>query len=116
MTTLNSISIKDILAAQKRIAGLAIRTPLIPFNKIDTPARIFLKLENLQPIGSFKLRGAANAIELAGKKKIAQGIYTASMGKNGPIRKDEVIQEADGRYLNESVQKIFRNYLKKTVA
>jgi threonine dehydratase len=80
VTTLNSISLNDILAAHKRITGLAIRTPLIRFNKIDTPARIFLKLENLQPIGSFKLRGACNAIELAGKKKIAQGIYTASMG------------------------------------
>jgi threonine dehydratase len=55
---IESISIEEIRAAQKRIADSVVRTPLIRFFKKDTPAEIYLKLENLQPIGSFKLRGA----------------------------------------------------------
>ena len=47
--------------ARRRIAGAAIRTPLLRLNS-DEPAQIYLKLENLQPIGSFKIRGAANAM------------------------------------------------------
>ncbi len=77
---IESISIEEIRAAQNRIAGSAIRTPLIRFFKKDTPAQIYLKLENLQPIGSFKLRGAGNAIRLAEKEIVSQGVYTASMG------------------------------------
>jgi threonine dehydratase len=46
----------------------------------EGPAEIWLKLENLQPIGSFKLRGAGNAMELADRVKLAQGVYTASAG------------------------------------
>ena len=74
------ISIEEIRAAQTRIAGSAIRTPLVPFFKKETPAQIYLKLENLQPIGSFKLRGAGNAIRLVEKEILTQGVYTASMG------------------------------------
>ena len=50
------------------------------FNADDTPAEIWLKLENLQPIGSFKLRGAGNAIRLAPPERLAGGVYTASAG------------------------------------
>ena len=46
----------------------------------DGPAEIWLKLENLQPIGSFKLRGAGNAMGLADPAKLAKGVYTASAG------------------------------------
>jgi threonine dehydratase len=46
----------------------------------EAPSEIWLKLENLQPIGSFKLRGAGNAMSLAPKEKLAQGVYTASAG------------------------------------
>jgi len=77
---IESISIEEIRAAQNRIAGSAIRTPLIPFFKKETSAQIYLKLENLQPIGSFKLRGAGNAIRLVKKEILTQGVYTASMG------------------------------------
>jgi threonine dehydratase len=63
-----------------RIAGSAIRTPLLRLNPDAAPAEIWLKLENLQPIGSFKLRGAGNAMRLAPKEKLAQGVYTASAG------------------------------------
>ena len=79
MTT-NPISLADIQAARARIAGSVIRTPLVRLNVLDAPAEIYLKLENLQPIGSFKLRGAGNAIALATSEQLAQGVYTASAG------------------------------------
>ena len=74
------IPLADIQAARQRIAGSAIRTPLVRLNVIDAPAEIYLKLENLQPIGSFKIRGAANAIALATQEQLARGVYTASAG------------------------------------
>jgi len=73
-------TLEDIRAARERIAGSAIRTPLIRLNIEDAPAEIYLKLENLQPIGSFKLRGAGNAMRLVGKEKLINGVYTASAG------------------------------------
>jgi len=73
-------TLEDIRAARERIAGSAIRTPLIRLNVEDAPAEIYLKLENLQPIGSFKIRGAGNAMQLAGKEKLSNGVYTASAG------------------------------------
>ncbi|MBZ0302125.1 MAG: pyridoxal-phosphate dependent enzyme [Anaerolineae bacterium] len=60
-------------AARERIAGAALRTPLVRLNVDDAPAEIYLKLENLQPIGSFKIRGASNAIALADPEQLAQG-------------------------------------------
>jgi threonine dehydratase len=56
-----------------------VRTPLIRLQH-DGPAEIFLKLENLQPIGSFKLRGAGNALALADPSELAEGVWTASAG------------------------------------
>lgn len=79
MTT-NPIGLADIQAARERISKSAIRTPLIRLNVDSAPAEIYLKLENLQPIGSFKLRGAANAIGLASKEQLAKGVYTCSAG------------------------------------
>jgi threonine dehydratase len=78
--TLKPIALEDIQAARARIAGSAIRTPLVRLNVEDAPAQIYLKLENLQPIGSFKLRGAGNAIALASTDQLAKGVYTASAG------------------------------------
>ena len=80
MVDLTPIPIGAIRAARQRIAGAAIRTPLIRLNVEDAPATIYLKLENLQPIGSFKLRGAANALALAPKTQLEKGVYTASAG------------------------------------
>ncbi len=71
---------EEIRSAAGRIAGSAIRTPLLRLNIEEAPAEVWLKLENLQPIGSFKLRGAGNAMSLAPKEKLAQGVYTASAG------------------------------------
>ena len=74
----NPISLADVRAARERIADSVIRTPLVRLNVDDS--EIFLKLENLQPIGSFKLRGAGNAIALANPQQLAKGVYTASAG------------------------------------
>jgi threonine dehydratase len=64
--------------ARRNIAGIAIRTPLVRLNAGEQ--EIYLKLENLQPIGSFKIRGAANAIAKTPKDQLAKGLLTASAG------------------------------------
>lgn len=62
------------------IAGDAVRTPLVRL-QVDVPdTEIWLKLECLQPIGSFKIRGAANAIRQAAREVVARGILTTSAG------------------------------------
>jgi len=75
-----SVSLQDIKDAQQRIKGKVNRTPLFRFYGDDLPGEIYLKLENLQPIGSFKLRGAYNAISTADKSLLKDGVYTASAG------------------------------------
>jgi threonine dehydratase len=74
------IELAAIEAARERIAGVAIRTPLVRLHIEDAPAEIYLKLENLQPINSFKIRGATNAIMLASASERAKGLVTASAG------------------------------------
>jgi threonine dehydratase len=74
------IPIAEIWAARRRLAGSVVRTPLVRLNVDDAPAEIYLKLENLQPIGSFKLRGAGNAMAMAAPARLARGVYTASAG------------------------------------
>ena len=74
------IELPAIEAARGRIAGAAIRTPLVRLHVENAPAEIYLKLENLQPINSFKIRGATNAIMLAPAAERAQGLVTASAG------------------------------------
>lgn len=80
VTAAKPISLEAIRSARQRIADSVVRTPLVRLNVSDTPAEIYLKLEVLQPIGSFKLRGAGNAIALANKEQLAHGVYTASAG------------------------------------
>ena len=75
-----SPSLAEIRQARERIAGIAIRTPLVRLNVEDAPAEIWLKLENLQPIGSFKIRGAANAMAQIEPARLARGVMTASAG------------------------------------
>ena len=78
-TPLAPVSLDDVARARERIAAIALRTPLV---RLAAEGRhdIHLKLECLQPIGSFKLRGAANAMALAGREAFARGVYTASAG------------------------------------
>jgi threonine dehydratase len=80
MTPIERIELAEIEAARARIAGSVVRTPLVPLNVDGAPARIWLKLENLQPIGSFKLRGAGNAMKRASRETLARGVWTASAG------------------------------------
>ncbi|HTM56989.1 MAG TPA: pyridoxal-phosphate dependent enzyme [Candidatus Udaeobacter sp.] len=77
------VTLDEARAARTRIQGSVLRTPLVPL-RLDpsnhaSPA-IWLKLENLQPIGSFKLRGATNAMALADPLELARGVWTASAG------------------------------------
>ena len=73
------IALSDIEAARGRIAGDIVRTPLLRLN-VDSDAAIYLKAENLQPIGSFKLRGAGNAIAMTSPDQLKKGVWTASAG------------------------------------
>ena len=74
------IELAEIEAARARIAGAVVRTPLVRLHVADAPAEIYLKLENLQPINSFKIRGATNAVMLAPAGAWAKGLVTASAG------------------------------------
>ncbi len=74
------IPLEEIQAAAERLAGTVTRTPLLRLPTDNSPAEIYLKLENLQPIGSFKLRGAGNALALAHPDELARGVITASAG------------------------------------
>ena len=74
------ISLEEIRAARGRVPPSVLRTPMVPLNVENLPAEIYLKLENLQPTGSFKVRGASNAIALAGPEAKKRGVYTVSAG------------------------------------
>ena len=76
------IPLEQIRGAQERLRGKVVRTPLLRLAS-DTPATIYLKPENLQPIGSFKLRGALNAISQLHPAKLEAGVVTASAGNMG---------------------------------
>ena len=78
--TLMLPSLAEIHDARKMIADSAIRTPLVRLSVDDAPAEIYLKLENLQPIGSFKIRGAANAMGHLTPEMLSRGVLTASAG------------------------------------
>jgi threonine dehydratase len=69
-----------IREARRTIAGSALRTPLVRLNLAGVEPEIYLKLESLQPIGSFKIRGAANAMGHIPAELLAQGVVTASAG------------------------------------
>ncbi len=76
-----AISLQAVREAATRVYSVAVRTPLIRLDPIDHGApEIFLKLEIFQPIGSFKLRGAANAIARLPKSALAEGVWTVSAG------------------------------------
>jgi len=82
MKPLGRIPLDEIRAARERIAGSALRTPLVRLESstADFPGEIWLKLECLQPIGSFKIRGAGNAMMLASPGDLRDCVVTASAG------------------------------------
>jgi threonine dehydratase len=73
-------SLSQVQDARRVIARSAIRTPLVRMNVTGAPAEIYLKLENLQPIGSFKIRGASNAMGRIPRETLGRGVLTASAG------------------------------------
>jgi threonine dehydratase len=76
-----AISLDTIRSAASRIYSVANRTPVVRLDPIDrADPQIFLKLEVLQPIGSFKIRGAMNAVSRLPASALASGVWTVSAG------------------------------------
>jgi len=73
------ITLAQVDEARRNIGSVAIRTPLVRCSA-DESVNLFLKLENLQPIGSFKIRGAANVMALTPRAQLERGVLTASAG------------------------------------
>jgi threonine dehydratase len=82
---LNAIPLDEIERARDTVADAIVRTPLVRFEGSEGPddTEIWLKLECLQPIGSFKLRGALNAVRTAPSAAVADGVATTSAGNMG---------------------------------
>ena len=83
LEAIRAITIGEIERARERIAGTIVRTPLL---RLDTGAGgpdIRLKLENLQPTNSYKLRGSANAVAMLPEAARQQGVWTISAGNAG---------------------------------
>jgi len=74
------VTLDDILAARARLDGIVVRTPLIPLEQDG--ATLYLKPENLQPIGAFKLRGAYNKISSLTDGERSRGVITYSSGNH----------------------------------
>ena len=75
----DSVTLADVEEARKRLDGIVPRTPLVRFDDVGG-GELYLKLENLQPIRSFKVRGAGNAIAMLDAGALQAGVYTASAG------------------------------------
>jgi threonine dehydratase len=76
---LPAVDLAEIRSAAERIRGEAIRSPLLSL-QADGVAEVHVKLENLQPLGSFKLRGAMNSVAALAPERLAEGLSTASAG------------------------------------
>ena len=77
------IELSEIREACKRIAGTIVRTPLVRLELGPDQPDIRLKLENLQPINAYKLRGAANAVAMLPQSERERGVWTISAGNAG---------------------------------
>ena len=77
------IALSEVRDAQRRIAGTVVRTPLIRLDLGPGQPDVRLKLENLQPISAYKLRGAANAVALLSDAERRRGVWTISAGNAG---------------------------------
>jgi threonine dehydratase len=74
------VSVEDIRSARVRIASTVLRTPQIPWQGPAARSTVYLKLDNLQPTGSFKVRGAGNSLAVATERGKVPGVYTTSAG------------------------------------
>jgi len=81
---MNSVPLRAVFQARQAIHGIALRTPLVPAPSLATPEReVRLKLETTQPIGAFKIRGAANAVANLDPARRKIGVTCASTGNHG---------------------------------
>lgn len=80
-----TMTLRDIYKARRRIAGIAVRTPLIESPPLtdDLGAPVYLKLENVQRTGAFKIRGAANRMQVLSDEERQRGVITVSSGNHG---------------------------------
>jgi threonine dehydratase len=76
------VTLHDIRAAQTRLHGIAVRTPLFEWTSAPDRRKLFLKLENLQPIGAFKLRGAYNKVASLSNEERRRGVISYSSGNH----------------------------------
>ncbi len=85
MVSIPPITLRDVYHARARIKDLARRTPLVasPSLEARVGTRVFLKLENLQATGAFKIRGAANKVLSLSEEERARGVVTVSSGNHG---------------------------------
>jgi threonine dehydratase len=80
---LRPIELAEIRAARDRIAGTILRTPLVRLELGQGYPDVRVKLENLQPINAYKLRGAVNAVSLLSESERKRGVWTISAGNAG---------------------------------
>ncbi len=73
----------DVAAARDNIRGFAVRTPLLRLSADLPGINVYLKLENLQPLGSFKIRPAVNVLKTMDRERLRRGVLTASAGNFG---------------------------------
>ena len=78
-----AITLDDIREATQRIAGTVLRTPLVRLELGPDYPDVWLKLENLQPINAYKLRGAVNAVAMLPESERTRGVWTISAGNAG---------------------------------
>jgi len=83
LKAVRSIQLSEIQEARKRIARTIVRTPLLHLELGSGYPDIRLKLENLQPINAYKLRGAANAVAMLSESERKRGVWTISAGNAG---------------------------------
>src|SRR5437763_6137052 len=83
MAAVRPIELSEIREARKRIASTIVRTPLLRLELGSGFPDIRLKLENLQPINAYKLRGAANAVAMLSDAERERGVWTISAGNAG---------------------------------
>ncbi len=83
LEAIRPITLADIRAARERIAQTILRTPLVKLELGKGFPDVRLKLENLQPINAYKLRGAANAVAMLSDAERKQGVWTISAGNAG---------------------------------
>ena len=87
LEAIRPIALAEIQEARQRLAGICLRTPLVRLELRPAFPDIRLKLENLQPINAYKLRGAVNAVLMLPESERKRGVWTISTGNasRGPI-------------------------------